>query len=154
MHEVGDGSVLVFHDLDIAKEYAQKSDKPVLLDFTGHSCANCRKTESTVWTNDKIRSILQNEVVIASLYCDDREKLPESEQVYSSYIDGKIKTIGNKWSDFQIRKYGQISQPLYVFIHWDGTDLTQPMGYEPNIEKYHDFLRKGIQKYTNYKGNK
>lgn len=153
MHEVGDGSVLVFHDLDIAKEYAQKSDKPVLLDFTGHSCANCRKTESTIWTNDKIRSILQNEVVIASLYCDDREKLPESEQVYSSYIDGKIKTIGNKWSDFQIRKYGQISQPLYVFIHWDGTDLTQPMGYEPNIEKYHNFLRKGIQKYTNYKGN-
>jgi thiol:disulfide interchange protein len=151
MHEVGDGSILVFHDLDIAKEYAKKADKPILLDFTGHSCANCRKTESTVWTNDKIRAILQNEVVIASLYCDDREKLPESEHVYSSYIDGKIKTVGNKWSDFQIRKYGQISQPLYVITHWDGTDLTQPLGYEPNIEKYHDFLRKGIQKYKNYK---
>jgi len=150
MHEVGDGSILVFHDLDIAKEYAKKVDKPVLLDFTGHSCANCRKTESTVWTNDKIRSVLQNEMVIASLYCDDREKLPESEHVYSEYIDGKIKTVGNKWSDFQIRKYGQISQPLYIMTHWDGTDLSKPLGYEPNIDKYLSFLRKGIDNYKAY----
>ncbi len=150
MHEVGDGSILVFHDLDKAKEYAQKVDKPVLLDFTGHSCANCRKTESTVWTNDKIRSVLQNEMVIASLYCDDREKLPESEHVYSEYIDGKIKTVGNKWSDFQIRKYGQISQPLYIMTHWDGTDLSTPLGYEPNIDNYLTFLKDGVKNYKAY----
>lgn len=150
MHEVGDGSVLVFHDLDKAKEYAKKVDKPVLLDFTGHSCANCRKMESTVWTTDKVRPVLQNEMVIASLYCDDREKLPESEHVFSEYIDGTIKTVGNKWSDFQIRKYGQISQPLYVMTHWDGTDLSAPVGYEPNITGYLDFLRKGIDNYKAY----
>lgn len=150
MHEVGDGSILVFHDLEKAQEYAAKVDKPVLLDFTGHSCANCRKTESTVWTNDKIRPILQNEVVIASLYCDDREKLPEDEQVYSENLGGKMKTVGNKWSDFQIGKYGQISQPLYVMTHWDGSDLSEPLGYEPNIGNYLSFLRKGIENYKKY----
>ena len=150
MHEVGDGSVLVFHDLDKAQEYAKKADKPVLLDFTGYSCANCRKMESTVWSTDMIRPVLQNELVIASLYCDDKEKLPESEHVYSEYIDGMIKTVGNKWNDFQIRKYNQISQPLYVMTHWDGTDMSIPVGYVPNAEEYLSFLRKGIDNYKAY----
>ena len=147
MHEVGDGSILVFHDLDKATEYAKKVNKPILLDFTGHACANCRKTESTVWSNDKIRPILQNEVVIASLYCDDRELLPESEWVYSDKIGGKIKTVGNKWSDYQIRKYGQISQPLYIIQDHEGSDLTEAIGYTPDIDTYQKFLKKGINKF-------
>jgi thiol:disulfide interchange protein len=152
MHEVGDGSVKVFHSLEKAQEYAKKVNKPVLLDFTGHSCANCRKTESTIWTNDKVRTILQNDVVIASLYCDDREKLPEEEQVYSVHIDGVMKTVGNKWSNYQIEKYGQISQPLYIIMDWDGTDLTTPMGYEPDVDKYKEFLEQGIQRYKKRRG--
>jgi thiol:disulfide interchange protein len=147
MHEVGDGSILVFHDLDKAKEYAKKVNKPLLLDFTGHACANCRKTESTVWTNDKIRPILQNEVVIASLYCDDRELLPESEWVYSDKLGGKVKTVGNKWSDYQIRKYGQVSQPLYILQDLEENDLTEAIGYTPNIDEYHSFLKNGIEKF-------
>ena len=112
IHEVGDGSIMVFHDLEKGREYAKKVNKPVLIDFTGHSCANCRKTESKVWTNDAIRPILQNDLVIVSLYCDDRTELPKAEQVFSKEINGIMKNVGNKWSAYQIKTYGQLSQPL------------------------------------------
>ena len=148
MHEVGDGSILVFHDLDKAKEYARKINKPILLDFTGHACANCRKTESTVWTNQEISPSLKNDFVIASLYCDDRELLPKSEWVYSEVLQGKIKTVGNKWSDYQIKKYGQISQPLYVIADNEGNDLTEPIGYTPDIKAYKSFLENGLKLYN------
>jgi thiol:disulfide interchange protein DsbD len=144
MHEVGDGSILVFHDLDKAREYAVKTNKPLMLDFTGHACANCRKTESTVWTNDEINPILTKELVIASLYCDDREMLPESEWYYSEAIKGKVKTVGNKWSDYQVKKYGKNAQPLYVIQDHEGNDLTEAIGYTPDIKEYKDFLRGGI----------
>jgi len=151
MHEVGDGSILVFHDLDKAREYAIKVNRPLLVDFTGHACANCRKTESMVWTNDKIKPILQNEVVIASLYCDDKEALPKSEWKYSDAIQGEIRTVGNKWADYQVRKYKRNAQPLYVIQDHDGNDLTDDIGYEPNIENYEKFLRQGIDKFTDSK---
>lgn len=144
MHEVGDGSILVFHDLEKGREYAKKVNKPILVDFTGYSCANCRKTESKVWTNEKIRSILQNEVVVVSLYCDDRTELPAKEQVFSKAINGKIKYVGNKWSAYQIEKYGQLTQPLYVIQDLEGNDLTEAIGYTPDIDTYQKFLRKGI----------
>lgn len=147
MHEVGDGSIKVFHDLEIGREYAKKVNKPILLDFTGHACANCRKTESTVWTNEAINPILQNELVIVSLYCDDRELLPESEWVYSERIQGKIKNVGNKNSDYQIKKYGQVSQPLYVIQDHNENDLTDAIGYTPNIAEYKKFLNDGIKKF-------
>lgn len=153
MHEVGDGSILVFHDLEIAREYAAKVNKPILVDFTGHSCANCRKTESKVWTNDKIRPILQNELVIASLYCDDRTPLPESEVRFSEILQGKLKNIGNKWSEYQIKRYKQITQPLYVIQDMDDNDLTDAIGYTPNIEEYRKFLEKGIQKFNQKQKN-
>lgn len=147
MHEVGDGSILVFHDMDKAKEYALKVNKPLMLDFTGHACANCRKTESTVWTNDEIRPILQDQLVIVSLYCDDREKLPESEWYYSEAIKGKVKTVGNKWSDYQVKRYGKNAQPLYVIQDLEGNDLTEAIGYTPDIEEYKNFLLDGIEKF-------
>lgn len=152
MHKVADGSILVFHDLEIAREYATKANKPILVDFTGHSCANCRKTESTVWTNDEIKPILLNEMVIVSLYCDDRTELPAEEQVYSKAINGKIVNIGNKWSAYQIEKYGQISQPLYIVQDTEGNDLTEAIGYTPNIDSYKDFLRTGISNYKKVTG--
>ena len=151
MHKVGDGSILVFHDLEIGREYAKKTNKPVMLDFTGHACANCRKTESTVWTNSEILPVLQRDLVIVSLYCDDREKLPESEWKYSDAIDGKIKTVGNKWSDYQVRTYGQNSQPLYVIQDTEGNDLTDPIGYTPDIDAYKAFLMNGINQFSNPK---
>lgn len=147
MHEVGDGSILVFHDMDKAKEYATKVNKPLMLDFTGHACANCRKTESTVWTNDEISPILQKDLVIVSLYCDDRERLPEEEWYYSEAIKGKVKTVGNKWSDYQVKKYGKNAQPLYVVQDLEGNDLTEAIGYTPDIEEYKNFLLNGIEKF-------
>lgn len=147
MHPVSDGSIFVFHDLEIAREYAKKANKPILVDFTGHSCANCRKTESIVWTNDEIKPILQNDVVVVSLYCDDREELPKEEQVFSEAINGTIVNVGNKWSAYQIEKYGQISQPLYIIQDTDGNDLTEAIGYTPNIKQYRKFLETGIKNY-------
>ena len=147
MHKVADGSILVFHDLDIGREYAQKANKPILVDFTGHSCANCRKTENTVWGNEEIKPLLKDQLVIVSLYCDDKELLPKSEWVYSDITKGKIKTIGNKWSAYQIETYGQISQPLYIIQDHDGKDLTSAIGYTPNIASYKKFLKGGIDNF-------
>ena len=146
MHEVADGSLLTFHDLDKAKEYARLEGKPILLDFTGHNCPNCRRTESTVWLNEAVHPILKDKVVIVSLYVDDREQLPKSQWKYSKAIQGIIKTVGNKWSDYQVTHYGQLSQPLYVMIDSEGNDLTEAIGYEPNVEVYKRFLMKGIKK--------
>jgi thiol:disulfide interchange protein DsbD len=151
MHEVGDGSILVFHDLEKGREYARLANKPVLVDFTGFSCANCRKTENMVWTNDKVRSILQEQMVIISLYCDDKQLLPESEQVFSKELNGKMKNIGNKWSEYQIKKYGQLSQPLYIIQDVNGNDLSEPRGYDPSVEDYQKFLTKGIAKFKKIK---
>lgn len=147
MHEVGDGSIMVFHDLEKGREYARLANKPVLVDFTGYSCANCRKTENMVWTNDKVRPILQEQMVIISLYCDDKKLLPESERVFSEVLNGKLKNYGNKWSEYQIKKYGQISQPLYIVQDPNGKDLTEARGYDPNVEAYQEFLLKGIKKF-------
>jgi thiol:disulfide interchange protein DsbD len=147
MHPVADGSILVFHELEKGREYAKLKDLPVLVDFTGHACQNCRKTESSVWTHDEIRPILQKQIVVVSLYCDDRQELPASEVRYSDAIKGKIKTVGNKWSDLQIRKYKKIAQPLYVISDWEGNDLTEAIGYTPDISEYKSFLEKGIKAY-------
>jgi thiol:disulfide interchange protein DsbD len=151
MHEVGDGSILVFHDLEKGREYARLANKPVLIDFTGYSCANCRKTENMVWTNDKIRSILQEQMVIISLYCDDREALPKEEQLFSKELNGTLKNVGNKWSEYQIKKYGQLSQPLYIIQDVNGNDLSEPRGYDPSVEGYEKFLQKGISKFKKIK---
>lgn len=151
MHEVGDGSILVFHDLEKGREYARLANKPVLIDFTGYSCANCRKTENMVWTNDKIRSILQEQMVIISLYCDDREALPKDEQVFSKELNGTLKNVGNKWSEYQIKKYGQLSQPLYIIQDVNGNDLSDPRGYDPSVDGYEKFLQKGISKFKKIK---
>lgn len=147
MEEVGDGELLVFHDLEKAKEYARLENKPILLDFTGYNCPNCRRTESTVWSHPEIAPLLKEKMVIASLYVDDREELPKKDWKYSKAIQGTIKTVGNKWSDYQVTHYGQLSQPLYVMINEKGEDLTEPIGYEPSITNYKSFLMKGLNKF-------
>lgn len=147
MHPVGDGSIMVFHDLQKAKEYAKAKGLPILLDFTGYACQNCRKTESSVWTNDEIRPILQKQFVIASLYCDDKELLPAGEVRYSKIVGGKIKTVGNKWAELQIEKYKSFQQPMYVVTDADGNDLSEPIGYTPDIETYKKFLTDGIKQF-------
>jgi thiol:disulfide interchange protein DsbD len=146
MHPVGDGSILVFHDLEKGRAYAKKRKLPILLDFTGHACQNCRKTESTVWTNDEIRPMLQKQFVIISLYVDDREMLPANEQRVSK-LSGAIRTVGNKWADYQMTRYKSFQQPLYVVTDHEGNDLTQAIGYTPDIESYKKFLEGGIKRF-------
>jgi len=148
MHPVGDGSILVFHDLEKGRTYAKKRNLPILLDFTGHACQNCRKTESTVWTNDEIRPMLQKQFVIISLYVDDREALPANEQRVSK-LSGPIRTVGNKWADYQMTRYKSFQQPLYVVTDHEGNDLTQAIGYTPDIKTYKKFLEGGIKRFGN-----
>lgn len=151
MHPVGDGSILVFHDLNIATDYAKARNLPILLDFTGYTCQNCRKTESYVWPNDEIRPILQKKVVIASLYCDDKTPLPESEVRYSEVAQGWLRRVGDKWGELQAKKYKTFQQPLYVLIDHEWNDLTDPIGYTPDVKKYKAFLDKGINKFNKIK---
>lgn len=148
MHPVGDGSILVFHDLKKGRAYAKKRNLPILLDFTGHACQNCRKTESTVWTNDEIRPLLQKKFVIISLYVDDRELLPANEQRVSK-LSGPIRTVGNKWADYQMTRYKSFQQPLYVVTDHEGNDLTLAIGYTPDIKSYKKFLEGGIKRFGN-----
>jgi thiol:disulfide interchange protein len=143
MHPVSDGSILVFHDLEKAKELAKLEGKNILLDFTGHNCANCRRTESKIWLDPSIKPLLQDSLIIVSLYVDDRSPLPVNEQKYSKALQAKMTTVGMKWSDYEITHYNQITQPLYVIIDSEGNDITQPMGYEPDVQKYKAFLEGG-----------
>jgi thiol:disulfide interchange protein DsbD len=148
MHPVGDGSILVFHDLYQGRAYAKERNLPILMDFTGHACQNCRKTESTVWTNDEIRPLLQKNFVIISLYVDDHQPLPESEQRYSKELGGKIRDVGNKWAEYEVINYKSFQQPLYVVTDHEGKDLTETIGYTPEIDSYKKFLLKGIRKFN------
>jgi thiol:disulfide interchange protein DsbD len=130
--------------LEKAKELAKLEGKNILLDFTGHNCANCRRTESKIWLDPAIKPLLQDSLIIVSLYVDDRTPLPLKEQKYSKALQAKMTTVGMKWSDYEITHYNQITQPLYVLIDADGNDISSPMGYESDVNLYKQFLTKGI----------
>ncbi len=137
-----------FHDYDEGMAYAKKEDKPVMIDFTGWACVNCRKMEENVWSDPEILKILQNEYVLISLYVDEKEELPEAEQVEVE-IGGKtkkIKTVGNKWSYLQTSRFGNNSQPWYVLQDHNENLLVEPQGYTPAIEDYKAFLESGLSK--------
>lgn len=138
--------IMAFTDYQQGMDYAKSVNKPVLLDFTGFACVNCRKMEDYVWSDAAIQSILKNEVVLISLYVDDRQELPVSEQYISKTSGKKVKTIGNKWSDFQMENYKANAQPYYIILDQDGTQLSQPVGYMPDIAQYEQWLRQGIDK--------
>jgi thiol:disulfide interchange protein DsbD len=144
----GPHGIIAFHDYEHGMAYAKQVNKPVLLDFTGYACVNCRKMEDYVWSDERIHSILKNEVVLISLYVDDKKELPESEKYVSKETGKKIKTIGNKWSDFQITKYKANAQPYYLILDTDGNTLSdEPASYDPDIELYEDWLDEGISKF-------
>lgn len=144
----GPHGIIAFHDYEHGMAYAKQVNKPVLLDFTGYACVNCRKMEDYVWSDKRIHSILENEVVLISLYVDDKKELPESEKYVSKETGKKIKTIGNKWSDFQITKYKANAQPYYLILDTDGNTLSdEPASYDPDIELYENWLDEGISKF-------
>lgn len=132
-----------YFDYDQGMECAKKQGKPVLLDFKGHACSNCKEMENKVWSNPEVLKRLKEDYIIIALYVDDRTKLPENEWVTSSY-DGKVKkTIGKKNADFQITKYGINSQPYYVLVDTEGNNLVEPKGHDLNIDNFIKFLDDG-----------
>ena len=156
LHNERDGFLGIhpIHDYFKAIETAQKENKPVLIDFTGYGCENCRKMEEFVWTEPDILELLQNEVILASVYIDDKELLPENEQTSIDMGSGqkkKIKTIGDKWSMFQQVNFNNNSQPHYVLVTPDGKVINKPVsGYMPK-DDFKKFLDCGINYYKNHK---
>ncbi|ADY54130.1 Protein-disulfide reductase [Pseudopedobacter saltans DSM 12145] len=136
-----------FFDYEEGMAYAKEVDKPVMLDFTGHACVNCRKMEASVWPDKNVYSRLANDYVIIQLYVDDKTALPLEEQTISSFSGKKIKTIGNKWSDFQAAKYNANSQPYYVLLDHEGNVLVTPIGADYNAESYLKFLDSGLERF-------
>lgn len=136
-----------YFDYEQGMTCAKKLNKPVLLDFKGHACANCKEMENKVWSDPKVLKRLQDDYLIIALYVDDRTKLPEDEWVTSAY-DGKVKkTLGKKYADFQITKYSINSQPYYVLIDTNGETLVEPKGYDLNIDNFIKFLDLGVEEF-------
>lgn len=147
--KLGPHDIVSFNDYKTGMAYAKSVDKPVLLDFTGHACVNCRKMEERVWSDPEVLKILKNDIVLISLYVDDKRPLPENEKYTSKTTGKKIKSIGNKWSDFQIEKYKANAQPYYVLLDHEGENLNAYSAYDPDIENYKKWLLEGISNFIN-----
>lgn len=132
-----------FYDYEEGLAYARTVNKPVLIDFTGWSCTNCRKMEASVWADDRVLQILKDDYVLISLYVDDKTELPENEKYTSTFSGKKIKTIGQKWSDFQASRFGTNSQPYYVITNVDGKVMVPPTAFDLSITNYINFLTNG-----------
>ncbi|AUC20701.1 thiol:disulfide interchange protein [Polaribacter sejongensis] len=141
-------NILSFNDYDKGLAYAKKVGKPVMMDFTGHACVNCRKMEQNVWVQPNILKMLKNDVILISLYVDDKRKLEDDEVVESKLRPGKkLKYIGQKWSEMQTIKYKTNTQPFYVLMNHDEEDLNAPVGYTPNSDEYYNWMKEGIKKF-------
>jgi len=143
----GPHDIMAFTDYEKGLAYAKSVNKPILLDFTGFACVNCRKMEDYVWSDPRILSILNNEVVLISLYVDDKRELPLEEQYVSEETGKKIKSIGNKWSDFQITRYKANAQPYYIILDTNEKSLNKATGYTPDIAEYEQWLKSGIEQF-------
>lgn len=133
-----------FKDYDEGLEFAKDRNMPVMIDFTGHACVNCRKMEENVWGKKEIKPLLSEKYVLISLYVDDRKKLEGDEA-------NKYRNVGEKWAKFQVEHFGSNSQPKYVLMSPDEEILNVPVGYTPNVEEYRDFLQCGLDRWESIK---
>ena len=145
--KVGEHGIITFTDYDKGLAYAKEVNKPVMLDFTGFACVNCRKMEINVWSDEKVLSVLKNDVVLISLYVDDKRELPKDQQYVSKETGKEVVTIGNKWTDFIITRYKTNTQPYYVLTDLKEQKLNEPISYTPNIDDYLAWLKEGISKF-------
>ena len=141
-----------FHDFDEGLEYAKEEGKPILLDFTGYGCVNCRRMEDNVWSQDEVFKLINEEYVLISLYVDDRKALEKP--YYSEFMEKKMRTIGNKWAEFQGMHFNKISQPYYVLLSPDQKVLNKPHAYTPDVEAYKAFLECGLEKFKEMQSKK
>lgn len=143
-----DGSVEAkFDDYDMGMEYAHKMGKPVMLDFTGYGCVNCRKMELAVWTNGTVKGMIEKDYVLITLYVDNKTDLPEPIIVEENGTQRKLRTIGDKWSYLQRVKFGSNSQPFYVLIDNEGMPLNKSYAYDEDVPAYINFLETGLKNY-------
>ena len=147
-HLLAPHDILAFNDYDKGLAYAKTVGKPVMIDFTGWACVNCRKMEQNVWVEPNVLAKLKNEIVLISLYVDDKRKLEEDEILDSQLKPGKqLKYIGQKWSELQTIKYKTNTQPYYVLMDHDENNLNTPVAYTPDADEYFTWLRDGIDKF-------
>ena len=142
----GPHNIVSFHNYDEGLAYAKKVNKPVMIDFTGKTCVNCRRMEEKVWSLPQVLPILKGDIVLISLYVDDRTPLPKDE-IYETANGKTIDTYGKKWSDFSITKYKANIQPYYILMGHNEENLNEPVGYTPDVEEYKAWLEDGIAKF-------
>ena len=136
-----------FTDYDAGMAYARQQGKPVMLDFTGYGCVNCRKMELSVWTDTKVSDLINNDYVLITLYVDEKTPLPQPVKVMENGKERTLHTVGDKWSYLQRVKFGANAQPFYVLIDNEGNPLNKSYSYDEDIAKYVDFLQTGLNNY-------
>lgn len=137
-----------FKDYEEGMAYAKANNLPVMLDFTGYGCVNCREMEASVWTDDRVREIMTEKYVLITLYVDEKESLPEIVEVEENGKTTKLRTVGDKWSYLQRVKFGANAQPFYVLVDNEGKPLTKSYSYDKDVSNYINFLEKGLEKYN------
>jgi thiol:disulfide interchange protein len=150
--ELGPQRIKVFHDYSEGVEYAKLVGKPIVVDFTGYACVNCRQMESNVWSDPEIKKILKSEVILISLHVDASKKLPKSEQ-HETTLAGKtkkVRTIGDKWMVLQANTYGTNSQPYYVFLNHEEEMLVENANYQDygTVDLFKDWLNRGLEEFS------
>ncbi|WP_338158521.1 cytochrome c biogenesis protein CcdA [uncultured Phocaeicola sp.] len=136
-----------FNDFDAGMEYARQQGKPVMVDFTGYGCVNCRKMELAVWTDQKVSQMLNDDYVLITLFVDDKTKLPEPIKITENGTERTLRTVGDKWSYLQRSKFGANAQPFYVLLDNKGMPLNKSYSYDEDIQKYVEFLGTGLKNY-------
>mgnify|MGYP003231038312 FL=1 len=142
-----------FDDYDLGMEYARLHGKPVMLDFTGYGCVNCRKMELAVWTDPKVSDIINNDYVLITLYVDNKTPLTSPVKIMENGKERTLRTVGDKWSYLQRVKFGANVQPFYVLIDNEGRPLNKSYSYDEDIPKYIEFLQTGLENYKKEKVN-
>ena len=137
-----------FRDYEAGMAYAKQTGKPVVVDFTGHGCVNCRKMELAVWHDPKVRDLLMKDYVLISLYVDEKTPLPESIEVQENGQTTTLRTVGDKWSYLQRSKFGANAQPFYVLVDNEGKPLNGSYSYDESVENFVDFLQTGLKNYN------
>ncbi len=146
---LGDASVEArFNDYDEGMQYAKAHGMPVMIDFTGYGCVNCRKMEAAVWTNPQVATLMKEKYVLITLYVDEKTPLPEKLTVQENGQDVTLRTVGDRWSYLQRSKFGANAQPFYVLLDNDGHPLTASYSYNEDIAAYVAFLEKGLRQYS------
>lgn len=136
-----------FDDYDLGMEYARLNGKPVMLDFTGYGCVNCRKMEAAVWTDPKVSDLINNDYVLITLYVDNKTPLTEPVKIVENGTERTLRTVGDKWSYLQRVKFGANAQPFYVLLDNQGKPLNKSYAYDEDIPKYIKFLQTGLENY-------